>query len=141
MHIIYCWHILCDNVTEGEAGGWYNKEKARGAMNMAMMKIDEMNFAEVIGGGEPVLVEFGAPWCVYCRRIEPALKKVAEQYDGKLLVGAVDIDVSPRLAEEYEIELVPTLVLFKDGQAVGDVVNPASKAQIDAWIRETVDIG
>ena len=117
------------------------KKKARGAMNIAMMKIGEMNFAEVIGGGEPVLVEFGAPWCVYCRRIEPALKKVAEQYDGKLLVGAVDIDVSPRLAEEYEIELVPTLVLFKDGQAVGDVVNPASKAQIDAWIRETVDIG
>ena len=57
---------------------------------MAMMKIDGMNFAEVIGGGQPVLVEFGAPWCVYCRRIEPVLKKVAEQYDGKLMVGAVD---------------------------------------------------
>ena len=88
-----------------------------------------------------MLVEFGAPWCVYCRRIEPVLKKVAEQYDGRLAVGAVDIDVSPKLAEEYGIELVPTLVLFKDGQAVGDVVNPASKAQIDAWIRETVDVG
>ena len=49
--------------------------------------------------------------------------------------------MSPKLAEEYGIELVPTLVLFKDGQAVGDVVNPASKAQIDAWIRETVDVG
>ena len=69
------------------------------------------------------------------------LKKVAEQYDGKLMVGAVDIDVSPKLAEEHGIELVPTLVLFKDGQALGDVVNPASKAQIDAWIRETVDVG
>ena len=66
---------------------------------------------------------------------------MAEQYDGKLMVGAVDIDVSPKLAEEHGIELVPTLVLFKDGQALGDVVNPASKAQIDAWIRETVDVG
>lgn len=108
---------------------------------MAMMKIDEINFAEVIGGGQPVLVEFGAPWCVYCRRIEPALKKVAEQYDGKLAVGTVDIDVSPKLAEEYGIELVPTLVLFENGQVVGDIVNPASKAQIDTWIRETVAVG
>lgn len=108
---------------------------------MAMMSINEMNFAEVIGGGQPVLVEFGAPWCVYCRRIEPAMKKVAEQYDGKLMVGAVDIDASPKLAEEYQIELVPTLVLFKDGQVLGDVVNPASKAQIDEWIRGTLDIG
>lgn len=116
------------------------KKKARGAMNMAMIKIDEMNFAEVIGQGQPVLVEFGAPWCVYCRRIEPALKKVAEQYAGKITVGAVNIDESPKLSEEYQIELVPTLVLFRDGQVLGDVVNPASKAQIDAWIRETVEI-
>ena len=108
---------------------------------MAMMNINDANFADVIGGGLPVLVEFGAPWCTYCRRIEPAMKKVAEQYDGKLVVGTVDIDVSPKLAEEYGIELVPTLVLFKDGQVLGDVVNPASKAQIDAWIRETVEIG
>lgn len=107
---------------------------------MAMIKIDEMNFAEVIGQGQPVLVEFGAPWCVYCRRIEPALKKVAEQYAGKITVGAVNIDESPKLSEEYQIELVPTLVLFRDGQVLGDVVNPASKAQIDAWIRETVEI-
>ena len=116
------------------------KKKARGAMNMAMIKIDEMNFAEVIGQGQPVFVEFGAPWCVYCRRIEPALKKVAEQYAGKITVGAVNIDESPKLSEEYQIELVPTLVLFRDGQVLGDVVNPASKAQIDAWIRETVEI-
>ncbi len=107
---------------------------------MAIININEMNFAEVISKTQPVLVEFGAPWCVYCRRIEPALKKVAEQYNGKLTVGAIDIDASPKLAEEHQIELVPTLVLFKDGQALGDIVNPASKAQIDAWIRETVDI-
>lgn len=107
---------------------------------MAMMNISQSNFNEVIGGGLPVLVEFKAPWCTYCRRIAPALKKVAEQFGGKLVVGEIDIDESPELAKEYQIELVPTFVIFKDGEALGDVVNPASKAQIEGFLRRYLDI-
>ena len=107
---------------------------------MAMMNINESNFQEIINGQVPVLIEFKAPWCTYCRRIAPALKKVADEFDGKLIVGEVDIDVSPALAEAYQIELVPTLVVFKGGEALGDAVNPASKAQIESLIREHLDI-
>lgn len=87
---------------------------------------------------QPVLVEFWAPWCVYCRRIAPALEKVAEQYEGILSVGQVNIDDEPLLAQKERIEVIPTLVLYKDGKALGSIVAPESKAKIEEFIRENL---
>ena len=86
-----------------------------------------------------VLAEFWAPWCVYCKRIGPAYKKIAEEYGGKLVVGQINIDEEQELAVENNIEVVPSLVLYKDGQAVGNLVVPESKAKIEAFIKEHVD--
>lgn len=87
---------------------------------------------------QPVLVEFWAPWCVYCRRIAPALEKVAEQYEGILSVGQVNIDDEPLLAQKERIEVIPTLVLYKDGKALGSIVAPEAKAKIEEFIRENL---
>lgn len=86
-----------------------------------------------------VLAEFWAPWCVYCKRIGPAYKKIAEEYGDKLVVGQVNIDEEADLAVKNKIEVVPTLVLFKDGQAVGNLVAPDSKAKIEEFIKEHVE--
>ena len=84
-----------------------------------------------------VLVEFWAPWCVYCRRIAPALEKVAEQYEGELAVGTVNIDEEPLLASREQIEVIPTLILYRNGKALGSIVAPESKAKIEEFIQNT----
>lgn len=87
---------------------------------------------------QPVLVEFWAPWCVYCRRIAPALKKVSEQFGDSLTVGQINIDEEPKLASWERIEMIPTLVLYQNGEALGSIVAPESKARIEEFIRETL---
>lgn len=89
---------------------------------------------------KPVLVEFWAPWCTYCRRIAPALDKIAEQYADSLLVGQINIDEEPKLAQKEQIEVIPTLVLYKNGQSVGSVTAPESKAAIETFIKKTLNL-
>ena len=89
---------------------------------------------------QPVLVEFWAPWCVYCRRIGPAYEKLAKEYGDKLVIGQVNIDEEQELAVKNKIEVVPSLILYKDGQAVGSIVAPESKGKIEEFIREHVEI-
>jgi thioredoxin len=103
-----------------------------------MMKMDQKMFEEqVFGGSKPVLVEFWAPWCVYCRRIAPALEKLSQQQEN-LIIGQVNIDEEPLLANREHIEVIPTFVLYENGQALGSIVAPESKARIEEFIRETL---
>lgn len=87
---------------------------------------------------KPFLVEFSAPWCVYCRRIAAPMEKVAQQWEPKVEVFQVDIDGDPALAEQERIEVVPTLVVYKAGDVLGSLVAPESKARIDAFLEEVL---
>ena len=86
---------------------------------------------------KPVLVDFWAPWCTYCRRIGPAYDKIAQQYGDSLIVGKVNIDDEPALSQQEQIEVIPTLVLYQNGQAVASIVAPESKAMIDQFLEES----
>lgn len=104
---------------------------------MAITKLTIDNFkANVLEGDKPALVEFSAPWCTYCRRIGPAMKKVAEQYADTMLIGEINIDEQEALTEEYKVEVIPTLMIFKNGKLLGSITAPDSKAKIDAFIAE-----
>lgn len=104
-----------------------------------MIAMNAERFNQSINEGSlPVLVEFWAPWCVYCRRIAPALSKLAGQYEAELIVGQVNIDEEPLLAQKEQIEVIPTLVLYRNGQALGSIVAPESKAKIEEFIRDTL---
>ena len=105
-----------------------------------MIPMNDKLFTQHLQSGKPVLVEFWAPWCVYCRRIIPALNKIAEQYRDILTVGKVNIDDEPQLAQREQIEVIPTLIIYKDGQALGSIVAPESKARIEQFIQETLGI-
>lgn len=104
------------------------------AMNMNSEQFEN----QVRKGSEPVLVDFWAPWCVYCRRIAPALDKVAQQYEGKVKVVKINIDDEPILAAQEQIEVIPTLILYQNGEALGSIVAPESKARIDEFILENL---
>ncbi|MBR2890046.1 MAG: thioredoxin family protein [Oscillospiraceae bacterium] len=106
---------------------------------MAAVNINEKRFQELMGEGKAVLVDYWAPWCGYCRRIGPAYDKIADQFGGELAVVKVNIDEAMDLARREQIEVIPTLVLYRDGKALASVVAPESKAAIEEFIRNNLN--
>ena len=104
---------------------------------MAAMNINAKQYEELILGDKPVLVDFWAPWCTYCRRIEPALEKLADSRDDILIVK-VNIDEEPDLAQQERIEVIPTLVVYQNGYDLGSVVAPDSRRSIEQFLDETL---
>ncbi len=105
---------------------------------MSILNMNANTYHTYIQGDTPVLVEFSAPWCVYCRRLEPALEATAKQYGDTLLFGTINIDNEPELAQAEQIEVVPTLLLYHRGQILGSIVAPESKPQLEAFIEDSL---
>ena len=106
---------------------------------MAAININKEQFQHLPQGDQPVLVDFWAPWCGYCRGIGPAIEKIAEEYGQKLVVAKVNIDEEAQLAQEQQIEVIPTLVLYRNGEAISSIEAPESKAMIDQFIRQALE--
>ncbi|MCD7864233.1 MAG: thioredoxin [Lachnospiraceae bacterium] len=93
---------------------------------------NEQNFeAEVLKSEVPVLVDFYADWCGPCKMMAPIVSELAEEYEGKVKIGKVNVDESRDLAGQYQIRNIPSFLIFKDGQAVEKYVGSMKKAELE----------
>ena len=93
--------------------------------------ITSENFESLKNGKEPLVVDFWATWCGPCRMVGPVISKLAEKYDGKIVVGKCDVEDNEDLASEFGIRNIPTILFFKGGEVVDKVVGAQSEAKLD----------
>lgn len=98
---------------------------------MALLEITEANFEELVMGTDKVVVlDLWAEWCGPCRMIGPHIKAMAEEFDGQAVIGKVDVDSNPSIAQKYMVMNIPTVLYLKNGKAIDKVVGAVPKKKL-----------
>jgi thioredoxin 1 len=101
-------------------------------MGQNTIEFNDDNFQqEVLDSGQPVLVDFWAPWCGPCRQIAPLIDQLADDHSGRVKVGKLNIDDNPSVTGQYGIQSIPTLLLFKNGDVAERFVGMPPKAKLE----------
>jgi thioredoxin 1 len=104
-------------------------------MSEGILTLTDKEFdAQVLKATKPTLVDFWAEWCAPCRALTPVVEEIAKTYQGKLQVGKMNIDEHPEVPSQYAVRAIPTLLLFKGGQVVDQLVGLVPKTKLDAMI-------
>jgi thioredoxin 1 len=112
---------------------------ARSASGGAPVAVSDESFAQdVLQSSVPVLVDFWAPWCGPCHMVAPVLERLAAQYTGQVKIAKLNVDQNPRTAQQYRAMSIPMLLLFKDGQPVGQLVGAHPQHNIEQLIRQAL---
>jgi thioredoxin 1 len=108
-------------------------------MSDIILKLTDAEFEnQVIKSDKPILVDYWAEWCGPCKMIAPVLEEVAEELSDKVLIGKLNVDENSQTPPKYGIRGIPTLMLFKNGEAVGTQVGAVSKSDLIKFIEENI---
>lgn len=108
-------------------------------MSQSVKAVTDASFdADVLRSDLPVLVDFWAEWCGPCKMIGPIVEEIANEYQGRLAVGKLNVDENPGVPAKHGIRGIPTLIIFKNGAVVAQKVGAAAKSQLTAWIDSTL---
>ena len=102
---------------------------------MAVIHFSKEGFDKAVAQGSPMLVDFWASWCGPCKMLAPTVDKLAEKYDGKVIVGKVDVDEEQELARQFGVMSIPTLMVWKDGKLTDTSVGVKPKHMIEEMLR------
>ena len=100
------------------------------------LEITDSNWEALVAGDKPVVMDFWAEWCGPCRMIAPVVDEVAKEYEGKAVVGKINIDENSNITRNFGIKNIPTLLFFKDGELVDKHVGPIRKAELTEKINK-----
>ena len=106
---------------------------------MSEVILNGSNFEqEVLKSDIPVLVDFWATWCGPCKMVAPIIAQIAVKYDGKIKVAKLDVDEAPEIAESFNVSSIPTMMIFKGGEAVAQRVGGAGMGVLEAFINDNI---
>ena len=131
--------VFCDR-RSGKRMRWKSFECSRilmeGENNMETVFTSANFDADVLGSEIPVVVDFFATWCGPCRMMAPVIEELAEEYDGKVKIGKLDVDENSDIAARYGVMSIPTIILFKDGEIFSKSVGLQDKEVLENAIKE-----
>ncbi|HLE24154.1 MAG TPA: thioredoxin [Thermodesulfobacteriota bacterium] len=93
---------------------------------------------EVLKSESPVLVDFWAPWCGPCRILAPVVEEIANSYTGRIKVGKLNVDDNQETTMQYSIRSIPTLILFKNGKALDQIIGAVPKSEIEKMVKKAL---
>jgi len=108
------------------------------ASDKVVQLTDDSFESDVMKSATPVLVDFWASWCAPCKAIGPVIDSLADEYDGKVKVAKLNVDENPATPGKYGVRGIPTLILFKDGKIVDQVVGAVPKNQLEGLIKKAL---